>query len=126
MTEHESMHELIIKWHNTKKWAELLICEKLNLSNAEDILLPENRGKKPITGTEWFYRTHGKGVDIFKEGNKGGIDFNFGSEKLDSYKLKGFMIKQLNDGNLIKKNYRQLLQDSNLWDSTFSIIQTEI
>jgi len=125
MTEHQALTKLIKEWHVTRRWAESFICEHLNLASAEDILQPENRGRELIANTGWYYCTHGIGVDIYKEGNRGGIDFDFGVDTLDSYKLRDFMIKQLNAGNLTKKHYRRLLQDTKLWQSTFESVYTE-
>jgi len=119
MTNTEAIIELIERWHSTKAWAECLICEYLNVANASDILLAEYRGKKRFGDSDWFYRTHGIGVDISKKGNKGGIDFDFGKEQPDSYRLREFMIKQLNDGGLTKKYYRELLQNKQLWKDAY-------
>jgi hypothetical protein len=125
MTEYQALSDLITKWHFEKEWAESFLCEQFNLSKAEEILNQNNRGRKPIGTSGWYYCTHGIGVDIYKQGNSGGIDFDFGTDKLDSYKLRGFMIKQLNAGKLTKKYYRNLLQDSTLWETTFSLVRTE-
>jgi hypothetical protein len=125
MTELEALAKLVEKWHLSKAWAESLLCEHMNISDAESILHSEFRGRKPIANTGWFYRTHGIGVDIYKPGNRGGIDFDFGTKKLDSFKLREFMIKQLNAGNLTKKYYRNLLQDSELWQKTFELACSE-
>lgn len=126
MTELESMKELVTKWHESKKWAQCFICEKLNITNPRDILLPENRGRRQFPETEWFYRTHGLGVDIFKDNNKGGIDFDFDSEGINSFKLRIFMIKQLNDGKLTKRHYKKLLNDTEIWSSAFNLMNNKV
>jgi len=126
MNQSDAIIELIDKWYSTKSWAESLICEHLNIEKASDILQLGHRGKKKLGDTDWFYRTHGVGVDISKMGNKGGIDFDFDQETPDSYRLREFMIKQLNDGKIIKKYYRKLLQNEQLWRDAYecSINQT--
>ena len=113
------MIELVEIWRSTKAWAERLICEHLNVANAADILLAEHRGKNRLGNSDWFYRTHGVGVDISKNGNKGGIDFDFGQNHPDSYRLREFMIKQLNDGGLTKRHYRELLKNKQLWKDVY-------
>jgi len=119
MTNTEAIIELIEKWYSTKSWAELLICKSLNIESASDILQQEYRGKKKLGDSDWYYRTHGVGVDIAKVGNKGGIDFDFDKKHPDNYRLREFMIKQLNDGKLVKKHYRELLQDEQLWRESY-------
>lgn len=73
----ELIKNLIPLWYATRLWAEDLLRRYLDLADAVDILKPENRGKKPISGTNWMYRTHGVGVDIYKTEEVGGIDFDF-------------------------------------------------
>jgi hypothetical protein len=58
-------------------------------------------------------------VDITKPGNKGGIDFDFDKPEPDEWRLREFLIKQLNDGNLTKKIYRPLLQDKKRFSLAF-------
>jgi hypothetical protein len=121
MTNNEAIFELIDKWQKTRIWAEELICEHLKIECAVDILQREYRGKNQLGDTNWFYRTHGVGVDVSKQGNKGGIDFDFGSEFPDKHRLRGFMIKQLNDGNLTKRYYHELLQNEQLWCEMYAL-----
>ena len=121
MTNSEAITELIEKWHSTKSWAESLIYEQLNIESAFDILQSEHRGKKMLGDTGWYYRTHGIGVEVTKPGNKGGIDFDFNQELPNRYTLRGYMIKQLNEGSLTKRHYRDLLQDERLWNATYEI-----
>jgi len=113
----EAINELMSKWHETRFWAEELLCTKFNLNNAFEILEPEFRGKIKIPDTPWFYRTHGVGVDISKPNNTGGIDFDFNKEFPDSWDLREFMIKQLNDGAIPKRIYRPLLQNKEAWEN---------
>jgi len=120
MNDTESIKELLRSWSVDREWAEALICEHLQLVNASDVLLPENRGNKQLGSTEWVYRTHGVGVDVTRPGNKGGIDFDFNQAYPDSYRLRGYMVKQLNDGKLEKKRYRELLQNEKSWNVAFA------
>jgi hypothetical protein len=113
MNDVEAVNKLIEKWCEVREWAVKFLCASLKLKNAGDILQPKYKGKYQIPASEWWYSTHGIGVNITKSGNKGGIDFNFDSLEPDAWQLRGFMIKQLNDGALLKKVYRPLLQDNN-------------
>ena len=119
MTEVEAIKSLISRWYEAKSWAENLLCEHLELESPEDILDSEHRGRKKIGDTEWYSRTHGVGVDVCKPNNKGGIDFDFDKPDPDEWRLREFLIKQLNDGNLVKKNYKKFLQDDGLWKKTY-------
>ena len=78
--------------------------------------MPENRGKKPILGTNWMYRTHGVGVDIYKTEEAGGIDFDFDKPEPDAWRMKIFFRRQYNDGNLNLEIYRHLFEDEELLD----------
>jgi len=119
MNNAEAMMDLIERWRITRSWAESLICKHLDIENACDILQKKYRGKIQLGDTDWYYRTHGVGVDVTKDGNKGGIDFDFDQKNPDKYRLRGFMVKQLNDGILTKKYYRELLQDEQVWREAY-------
>lgn len=121
MSDIEFLQSLLSDWDETKQWAELTICDTLNLANASDVLQTEYRGKHQIGETEWFYRTHGIGVDISKLGNKGGIDFDFGEEFPCRFKFRDFMVKQMNDGKIPKKVCREFLQDHKRWQEAYEI-----
>ncbi len=102
MNDIQAIEDLIIKWLKVRKWAENLICDSLNLENAHDILSIKHRGKHNLIEGKWWCVTHGVGVNLTREGNKGGIDFDFEKEKPDSFRLRDFLIKQMNDGALTK------------------------
>jgi len=59
----EAVEALVKKWTSSRQWAEQLLVDSLGLASVEDILNPEHKGNKQIPKTEWFYRTHGVGVD---------------------------------------------------------------
>lgn len=117
MNDTEAVKALVVNWHETREWAEKLLVQAFDLNVASDILHRTNRGNKQIPGSEWHYRTHGVGVDIFKPGNKGGIDFDFDKPTPDPWRLRCFMIKQYNAGMLPKKTYRPLIQEEDRWDA---------
>lgn len=71
---------------------------------AEDVLQPENRGDVQIPGTNWRYRTHGIGIDVYRTADVGGIDFDFDKLDQDLWRLKIFFEKQYNAGNLLMSN----------------------
>ena len=115
----ELIASLVSSWHETRRWAEALLTEALGLAEPMDVLEQPRRGRHQIEGTDWWYRTHGSGVDVFQPGNMGGIDFDFAKYEIDRYRLRFFMIKQFNAGNLEKSDYRPLLQDEARWDAAF-------
>lgn len=110
----EKIQKIIPLWYAHKKWAEELLVRAFSLDNAQDILNPENRGNKTIPGTNWTYRTHGVGVDIYRTADVGGIDFDFDKPDPDDWRLRVFFEKQYNEGNLPLAEYRELYEDEGL------------
>jgi hypothetical protein len=104
----------IALWYAQMAWAKELIARSFNLARAEDILRLENRSIRAIPGTVWFIRTHGIGVDVYKTPDVGGIDFDFDKPHPDPWRMKIFIERQVNDGNLPYENYRELLDDEDL------------
>lgn len=111
MNNQELIKNLIPLWHATRLWAEELLRRHLLLEAADEILKPENRGKRAIKGTNWIVRPHGVGVDIYKTEDIGGIDFDFDKPDVDEWRLKIFFRRQYNDGNLNFDSYRDLYED---------------
>ena len=105
---------LIPLWYASRVWAEELLIRTFDLEKAEDILQMENRGRKPIPGTNWMYVTHGIGVDIYRTADVGGIDFDFDKPDPDEWRLRIFFEKQYNEGNLPLEEYRELYEDEGL------------
>lgn len=91
-------------------WAKELLVRTFGLSDAQEILRA-HRGSHQIPGTCWFIRTHGVGVDIYKTPEVGGIDFDFDKPHPDEWRLKIFLMKQLNDGQLPYSEYKALIED---------------
>lgn len=101
MTEEELVEALIPHWYATRVWAEELLVRTFGLKSANGILATEFRGKHPIPGSNWVYRTHGIGVDIGRDSsNAGGIDFDFNKPDPNASRLEYFARKQFNIGNL--------------------------
>lgn len=96
MTDVELIKLLLPHWYATRAWAEALLVQAFELEKASDVLLPQHRGRHDTPGSQWTYRTHGVGVEITCEGNRGGIDFDFDEPALDPWKLRDFALKQLN------------------------------
>jgi len=105
------LKNLIPLWHGTMAWAKEVLVHAYKLDEPKDILRREYRGRNQIPGTNWFYRTHGIGVDIFKTPEVGGIDFDFGKDEPDEWRLKIFFEKQFNDGQLPYADYQHLADD---------------
>ena len=101
-------------WYATRLWAEELLRQSLGIENSIEVLLPEKRGIKAISGTNWMYCTHGGGVDVYKTADAGGIDFDFNKPDPDSWRLKIFFRRQYNDGALNYELYRNLFEDEGL------------
>lgn len=101
MTDEELVEALIPHWYATRIWAEELLIRTFGLKSPNGILATELRGKHPIPGSNWVYRTHGIGVDIGRDSsNAGGIDFDFNKPDPDAWRLEHFARKQFNIGNL--------------------------
>lgn len=116
MNNQDLLKNLVPLWHATRAWAEELLRRHLELENAADVLKTENRGRKAIKGTNWIYRTHGVGVDIYKTEESGGIDFDFDKPEPDTWRMKTFFKRQYNEGNLNFETYRHLFEDEELLD----------
>ena len=113
--------DLVARWYQTRAWAEQLLCDTFDLPNVNDCLPTMAHSDIPRSGqfpdTPWHYRVHGIGIDIAKPNNCGGIDFDFDKPDVDRWRLREFMVKQLNDGAIPKRYYRPLLQDAGRWSS---------
>ncbi|MDP5152080.1 DUF6896 domain-containing protein [Rheinheimera baltica] len=108
MTDKDLIKQIIPLWYSSYAWANELLVRVFLLDNANEILSTNYRGMHQIPGTNWFYRTHGVGVDIFKTPEVGGIDFDFGKATPDAWRLKIFFEKQYNDGQLPLLDYQGL------------------
>ena len=113
----EKIKILLPLWYAQRVWAEELLVKSLKLSKAEDVLQHKYRGTNQIPGTNWMYRTHGIGVDIYRTVEVGGIDFDFNKVAPDEWRLKIFFEKQYNEGNLPLDEYRDLAEDEDLLES---------
>ncbi len=116
----QSINAAVSLWHAQMAWAKELIARSFGLDRAEDILRPEHRGCRIVPGTCWYIRTHGVGVDVFKTPDVGGIDFDFDKPNPDLWRLRIFIERQVNDGNLSYDSYRELLDDEALMKDAIS------
>jgi len=113
--EHKDLIKLALPlWYAQIAWAKELLIHGFGLEKAEDILQLNNRGFRQVSGTAWYIRTHGIGVDIFKTPEVGGIDFDFDKPHPDPWRLKIFIEKQVNDGCLSYSLYKELIEDEEL------------
>ena len=108
------IQQIIPLWYAQKAWAEELLVRAFELDAAQEILKPEHRGNAAIPGTNWMYRTHGVGIDIYRTADVGGIDFDFNKPDPDEWRLRIFFEKQYNEGNLPLAEYRELYEDEGL------------
>jgi hypothetical protein len=111
MKDEELIKQILPLWYDAIAWANELLVKSFHLEKAQDILKAEYRGLHQVKGTNWFIRTHGIGVDIFKTPEVGGIDFDFGKPEPDPWRLKIFFEKQYNDGQLPYSEYQCLSDD---------------
>ena len=113
--------DLVALWHQTRAWAEQLLSDTFDLSDANEFLPTIAYSDIPRSGqfpdSPWLYRVHGIGIDVAKSNNCGGIDFDFDKPNVDRWRLREFMVKQLNDGAIPMRYYRPLLQDADRWSS---------
>ena len=115
----ELVRQVIPLWYANVAWAKALLIHSFNLKTAEDILRIGSRGGlRQIPGTNWFYRTHGVGIDIYKTPGVGGIDFDFDKPDPDAWRLGIFFEKQINDGSLPYSEYQELAEDGELLKQT--------
>ncbi|MHA2710222.1 DUF6896 domain-containing protein [Vibrio owensii] len=117
MDNYEKIRKIIPLWYAQRKWAEELLVQSFQLEKAEDILQAKHRGTHQIPGTNWMYRTHGIGVDIYRTADVGGVDFDFNKIEPDAWRLRVFFEKQYNEGNLPLAEYRELYEDEGLLQS---------
>lgn len=110
----EKIKRIIPLWYAQKAWAEELLMKAFNLEKPQDIMNQDLRGNNSVPGTNWMYRTHGVGVDIYRTADVGGIDFDFDKPDPDEWRLRIFFEKQYNEGNLPLNEYRELYEDEGL------------
>ena len=124
MNDEKLIENIIPLWYAVMAWSKELLTRSFNLNEANDILRTEFRGRHQVPGTNWFIRTHGIGVDIFKTPEVGGIDFDFDKPDPDEWRLKIFFVKQFNDGQLPYQEYQHLADDEELLEKVIkSVIQ---
>ncbi len=111
ITDEVLARELFAFWHATRAWAEAMLVEVLGVKEPVEVLGAERRGRFRIGHTNWYYRTHGLGVDVGKEDESDGIDFDFDKPQPDLWRLRIFAEKQLVAGNLRAMDYEPLLRD---------------
>lgn len=115
MNDHVELARSVIPlWHEKVTWAKELLVRGFQLHQAEDILERSNRGHRQVPGTEWFIRTHGVGVDVYRKEGVGGIDFDFDKPNPDAWRLRLFIEKQVNDGALPYEQFKAILEDNKL------------
>ena len=122
MKDEDLIKNLLPLWYGVLAWAKEVLAHAYKLDDAKDILNLEFRGRNQIPGTNWFYRTHGIGVDIFKTPEVGGIDFDFGKNEPDEWRLKLFFEKQFNDGQLPYADYQHLANDEERLKKAIKIV----
>jgi hypothetical protein len=116
MTDTDAVRGLLTLWYETRAWAEHLLCERLALNSAKQVLDKPYRGTHTIPGTVWTYRTHGVGVEVTRPGYVGGIDFDFEAAEPDAWRLRDFLVKQYRAGVVRKRDFRPLLEDLGRWN----------
>ena len=119
-TDIDMIRQLIPMWYAQRAWAEELLKRAFSLERAEDILGRELKGRRQVPGTNWTFRTHGVGVDVYKARDVGGIDFDFDKPHPDSWRLNILFERLYNDGQLSVEQYRHLHEDEDLRQAVIS------
>ena len=110
--------ELVLKaiplWHANVAWAKELLVRSFQLEHPQDILASEHRRTQHFPNTCWHFRVHGVGISIFKAPDVGGIDFDFDKPEPDEWRMRLFIERQVNDGQLPYDSYRDLIDNEEL------------
>ena len=125
MNDEELIERIIPLWYAVRAWGKTLLVHSFELDEARDILKTEFRGTRQIPSTNWFIRTHGIGVDIYKTPEVGGIDFDFGKPDPDEWRLRIFFEKQYNDNQLPLAEYHHLADDEDILKSIIKNVITK-
>lgn len=112
----EIVRDLIAEWTKHRDAAAELLVSQLNLDSPRDILKPENRGRRKLSGTGWQYRTHGIGVDVTRTNGHGGIDFDFSTDDGELYaapdwwRLQIFAKRSVHDKSVDSDKYTAIIE----------------
>ena len=112
----DSVVRAIPLWYAQVAWAKELIARAFDLSKADDILWHENRGRRKVPGTNWHVCTHGVGVDLYRTPDVDGVDFDFDKPHPDAWRLKIFIERQVNAGNIPYDDFQRLLVEEECFD----------
>ena len=107
-------------WYSERVRFEELIKRSFSFDEILDVMKLPKAERIKIPGTNWSFKTHGIGIDIFKTADVGGIDFDLDKPAPDSWRLKVFFHKQYNAGNLDYDLYFDLFEDEDLLDQKLS------
>ena len=126
MTDKELVHNLLPLWHAAKAWSEELLIKAFELSEATEILSKVPRATiHQVPGSNWYFKTHGVGLNVFKTPDAGGIDFDFDKLLPDAFKLKIFFYKQYNDNQLSLEAYQHLADNEELLEEVIREVLEE-
>lgn len=131
------------KWIEKKLWAEQLLEKSFDLEDASEILSAEYRDIDRIPETDWKMCVHGIGVNIYKDHveadceffnldgfdidiDADGIDFDFGRDHPDWWRLKRFIEKQAEAGNNVCADHKSIIDDFDYMISVMTVAGIEV
>ena len=120
-TEADAMDALLSDWFELRDWAAELLTTTFGFDGPREILDTQNRGNEPIPGTDWFYRTHGIGVEVYQARGRA-VDFDFafpspGFEIPDPWRLRWFAEAEIRAKRPMADAYRAILRDEKRFDA---------
>jgi len=120
------MQILLEDWIELRDWSANLLRTQFRFGDPREILQSENRGNAVIPDTEWHYRTHGIGVEVYQEDGRA-IDFDFDTDSLgfkipDPWRLMIFAETEVAARRPMAEFYRIILSDTD----HFKILAAEV
>jgi hypothetical protein len=120
---------LIAEWIANRDAAAALLVSELKLKSPREVLHPEHRGRRVLSGTGWSYRTHGIGVDVTRTNGHGGIDFDFSTrdgqlfEPPDFWRIVLFAKRSVHDRTIDSAKYQPIIDNA---ENYRNLIETEL
>lgn len=115
----ETIDALLSDWFELRDWAAALLTTQFGFVDAREILESSNRGNRPIPGTDWRYRTHGIGVEVYQDRGRA-VDFDFSSDGFkmpDPWRLRWFAEAEIRAKRPSADSYRTILRDEKRFET---------
>jgi len=125
MNNEEIIKSIIPLWYAKLAWAKELLIKSFKFKNANEILSSPYRKEQIFPHTNWFFKCHGVGIDIYKTPEVGGIDFDFDKQDPDEWRLRIFFNKIYNNGELPYSEFQHLADDEELLEFTIKKVLSQ-